>query len=186
MGTRGPAKKPTALVSKVNRSKRGSSLDDSIKPDIAVPDCPDFLSASAKNEWMRITPHLVKLGLLSQLDMAALALYCDAYGRFADLNRGFEKLVEKIQATENVDYCDALRIALIDVTPNGYKQVSALSSTIRRYSEDCLRYLAQFGLSPSARARVQVDVKQLASPGIEPAAQSTPTGWTGLNSFSIN
>ena len=178
MGKRGPAPKPSVL--KAERGKRGANLADNIKPDVAIPECPDFVCESGRREWARITPYLAKLGLISHLDMAALALYCQTFGRYADLEIGFEENIHRIQQKESCPYTEAVQLAFIDVTPNGYKQVSALASTIRGLREECLRYLAQFGLSPSARTRVPIDLKQLDLPGIEPAPVTDP--WESFGS----
>ena len=178
MGKRGPAPKPSVL--KAERSKRGANLADNIKPDVGVPECPDFVCESGKREWARITPYLVKLGLISHLDMAALAIYCQTFGRYSDLESGFEESITRIQKAQNCSYIDAVQLAFIDVTPNGYKQVSALASTIRGLREECLRYLAQFGLSPSARTRVSIDLKQLELPGMEAVKPDDP--WAAFGS----
>lgn len=169
MGKRGPAPKPDALRSKVNRSKRGANLADGIKPDVATPDCPDWICATGKDEWVRVVPHLQKCGLLSHLDMAALAMYCQAYGRYVELEGSMTLRIELLQKRENLAYLDAVFHAYIDITPNGYKQVSALSSTLRNLKDEVLRYLAQFGMSPSSRTRVVVS-NQPDLPGM-PAAE---------------
>ena len=112
--------------------------------------------------------------------MVALALYCQTFGRYADLETGFEENIRRIQQKVSCPYTEAVQLAFIDITPNGYKQVSALASTIRGLREECLRYLAQFGLSPSARTRVPIDLKQLDLPGIEPAPVTDP--WESFGS----
>ena len=178
MGKRGPAPKPSVL--KDARGKRGANLADNIKPDVAIPECPNFVCETGRREWARITPYLMKLGLISHLDMAALALYCQTFGRYADLETGFEENIRRIQQKVSCPYTEAVQLAFIDVTPNGYKQVSALASTIRGLREECLRYLAQFGLSPSARTRVPIDLKQLDLPGIDPAPVTDP--WESFGS----
>ena len=175
MGKRGPAPKPDALKSKVNRAKRGANLADGIKPDVATPDCPDWLCLTGKGEWMRVVPHLQKCGLLSHLDMAALALYCQSYGRYVELENGMTARIKKLQAVQKLDYIDAVRTAFIDTTPNGYQQVSALASTIRNLKDEVLRYLAQFGMSPSSRTRVVVS-NQPDLPGMPAAEPHDPWG----------
>ena len=174
MGKRGPAPKPDALVTKINRSKRGSNLADGIKPDVATPDCPAWLCVTGKNEWVRIVPHLQKCGLLSHLDMAALVLYCQSYGRYVELENGMTARIAQLQKDERLEYIEAVHRAFIDTTPNGYNQVSALASTIRNLKEEVLRYLAQFGMSPSSRTRVVVS-NQPELPGIPAASQEE--GW---------
>lgn len=178
MGKRGPAPKPSVL--KAERGKRGANLADNIKPDIAIPECPSFVCETGRREWARIVPFLEKLGLISHLDMAALALYCQTFGRYADLEAGFEGNIKRLQIENSCTYIQAVQLAFIDVTPNGYKQVSALASTIRGLREECLRYLAQFGLSPSSRTRVAVDLKQLDLPGMEMPKSSDPWSTFGV------
>jgi P27 family predicted phage terminase small subunit len=43
---------------------------------------PDFLSAYARDEWRRVAPELHRLGLVTTLDVALLAVYCTAYARW--------------------------------------------------------------------------------------------------------
>ena len=178
MGKRGPAPKPDVLKTKVNRSKRGSNLADGIKPPVDIPECPDWLCKTAQAEWMRIVPHLLSCGLLSHLDMAALALYCQSYGRYVELEQGMTARIKSYE-DKGVDYVEAVRTAFIDVTPNGYSQISALASTLRNLKEEVLRHLAQFGMSPSSRTRVTI-TNQPELPGIEPSPQPS-NSWGGFH-----
>jgi P27 family predicted phage terminase small subunit len=52
--------------------------------DETSPPRPDFLSDAAKVEWEYITKELKQLGILSRVDKAALAAYCQAYGRWQE------------------------------------------------------------------------------------------------------
>ena len=42
---------------------------------------PGFLMPAAKDEWWRVAPQLHYLGLLTAIDVTALAAYCQACGR---------------------------------------------------------------------------------------------------------
>src|SRR5262245_51068611 len=79
MGARGPAAKPTAL--KVLQGNPGHEALNTREPKPApiAPKCPSWLDADAKREWKRVAPELEKLGLLTQVDMVALAGYCQSY-----------------------------------------------------------------------------------------------------------
>jgi phage terminase small subunit len=57
------------------------------KPGVAVPTCPAHLNPSAKAEWKRLARQMHVLGMISHLDRAALAPYCQAYGRWAEAER---------------------------------------------------------------------------------------------------
>jgi phage terminase small subunit len=52
--------------------------------------CPSWLDKEAKKEWKRIVNDLKELNLLTNIDVAVLALYCDAYSKY-------------VQATENIN-----------------------------------------------------------------------------------
>ena len=51
------------------------------QPSRSQPTCPAHLSPTAKAEWKRPAQSLNKIGLLTQVDSAALAAYCQSYGR---------------------------------------------------------------------------------------------------------
>lgn len=156
---------------------------------------PRFLGKAASKEWKRITPLLIDLGLLSGLDLAALAMYCQAYGRLVELETAFDKMIQRFQAGaisqqdreltaanaddrpepgKTLDYAEAVLRASYGVTPSGYAQQSVAVQLIKSQREQVNRYLMHFGLSPAARGRVtpsnMVD-PNMSLPGIEPAQQ---------------
>ena len=45
------------------------------------------LNSSAKAEWKRLAGEMHRLGILTSLDRAALAAYCQAYGRWVEAER---------------------------------------------------------------------------------------------------
>ena len=54
------------------------------KADIEIPDAPETLDDVARAEWDRITFELVKAGLLTKLDRAVLALYCQTWSIYVE------------------------------------------------------------------------------------------------------
>lgn len=125
-----------------------------------VPSCPAHLGTAARTEWRRITPLLVTSGLLTQLDRAAIAAYCQAWGEWALLEGRVKQLWQAAAATgaSGVD-------VLIDVTPSGYKQVSALAQARDRALDRMLRFAKEFGLTPASRIQSTAG-QQLALPGM--------------------
>jgi len=61
------------------------------KPEIAIPECPVELGAVARKEWDRLVEQLSALRILTQLDRAALAAYCGAYGMWAEATEAIQK-----------------------------------------------------------------------------------------------
>ena len=177
-GTRGPLPKPVALrVLEGNAGKRPLDLAAGVNPRIEIPSPPKHLGAEARKEWKRITPLLEELGLISGLDRAALALYCQAAGRLAELETSFNG---KVQAKVNagMDYADAVYEASYATTPSGYAQQSVIVQLIGKHREQLNRYLMHFGLSPAARGRVQAsNYVQPTLPGIDPKPETKPQGF---------
>lgn len=172
-GTRGPLPKPAALKHlEGNPGKRALNLADGVNPVIEVPTAPRHLGKEAAKEWKRITPHLAELGLISAIDRAALALYCQAYGRLSELEEAFKGLVSKHEA-EGMNYPDAVFAASRTKTPSGYEQQSVIVNLISAHRLQVHRHLMHFGLSPAARARVQPsNYLQPELPGMEPKPQA--------------
>lgn len=184
-GTRGPLPKPVALkLLEGNPGKRSLDLSDGVNPRVQIPSAPKHLGPEARKEWKRITPLLEELGLISGLDRTALALYCQAAGRLAELETAFngkvDRLVDAGKAVK-VSYADAVYEASHAVTPSGYAQQSVIVQLIRSHREQVNRYLMHFGLSPAARGRVQAsNYVQPDLPGIQP----TPQPRTGFARFA--
>lgn len=175
-GSRGPLPKPAALkLLEGNAGKRSLDLAAGVNPRIEVPSPPKHLGTEARKEWKRITPLLEELGLISGLDRSALALYCQAAGRLAELETAFNGQVARLVAA-GADYADAVYQASHAVTPSGYAQQSVIVQLIGKHREQLNRYLMHFGLSPAARGRVQAsNYVQPTLPGIEPKPEAKPT-----------
>ncbi|SFU81789.1 phage terminase, small subunit, putative, P27 family [Paenacidovorax caeni] len=177
-GSRGPLPKPVALrVLEGNAGKRPLDLAAGVNPRIEIPSPPKHLGIEARKEWKRITPLLEELGLISGLDRSALALYCQAAGRLAELETSFNgKVQAKVDA--GMDYADAVYEVSHSITPSGYAQQSVIVQLIKSQREQLNRYLMHFGLSPAARGRVQAsNYVQPTLPGIEEKPQAKPAGF---------
>ena len=177
-GTRGPLPKPAALrLLEGNAGKRTLDLTAGVNPRIEIPSAPKHLSVEARKEWKRITPFLEELGLISGLDRTALALYCQAAGRLAELETAFNGMVSR-HVDGGMPYADAVYQASYAVTPSGYAQQSVIVQLIGKHREQVNRYLMHFGLSPAARGRVQAsNYVQPSLPGIDPKPESPASGF---------
>ena len=102
-----------------------------------MPTCPAHLCPSAKAEWKRLARELFLLGIVTELDRAALAAYCQAYGRWAEAER-------KLKDTPT----------LIKL-PSGYIQPSPWLAIANKQLELMHKYMAEIGLSPVSRSRVE-------------------------------
>ena len=111
----------------------------------SLPRCPPHLNRAAANEWRRIAGALQKAGVLTTFDRAALAAYCQAWGRWVEAE---ERLRETPPLVK---------------TPSGYVQQSPWLAIANKQLELMGRYMVELGLTPAARSRV------MANCGPEPA-----------------
>lgn len=108
------------------------------KPAPIAPKCPGHLDAAARREWKRIGPELESLGLLTRIDMAALAAYCQSYSRWIEA----EKMIRKH--------------GMLIKSPNGYPQVSPFLTVVNKSIDQMRAFLTEFGMTPAARSRIDV------------------------------
>lgn len=180
MGISGPKPESAALkLAKGNPGKRSlAQLFDEFKPEIEIPDVPSWLWPEAKAEWDRIGPELVKYGLVSKVDRAALALYCQTWAEFVWAKK---KYTEGIRAAEKGKRAAEKEgkewkggDGLMMPTPNGSFTYSPYWVAANKAADQLDDFLQSFGLSPSARARVSLSDNYPYLPGMEPDGAAAP------------
>ena len=89
-GQSGRKPKPTALkLLQGNPGKRPLNQNEP-QPQARLPHAPGHLSDEGKKEWRRAGRFLLTLGLISDLDLAAFAGYCSAYGRWVEAEQALK------------------------------------------------------------------------------------------------
>lgn len=132
----GPPRKPTAWRrAEGNRGKRAWNHDEPMPPE-GGPDCPEHLGDEARAEWHRLVETLTRMRVITTIDRAVLAAYCQAYGRWVEAE-------EKLKETP-----------LLIRTPSGYVQQSPWLTVANRQMELMGRYMAEIGLTPASRSRI--------------------------------
>lgn len=105
-------------------------------PGRALPRCPSHLDEAARNEWRRLARPMHEAGVLTIADRGALAAYCQAWSRWVEAE-------EKLKETP-----------MLLKSPSGYIQQSPWLSISNKQLEIMGRYMAELGLTPSARSRL--------------------------------
>lgn len=126
-----------------NRGKR-QIRPESIKVEPSLPMPPPHLCDEAKVEWGRVASTLYALRLLSEADIAALAAYCQAWATFK----------RATEALEVMSKGDPLTKGLLIKTTNGNAIQNPLLGIANKAAADMVRFAAEFGMTPSARARI--------------------------------
>ena len=107
-----------------------------VQPEACLPPCPSFLSDEAKKEYRRLGRELLALRLISKVDRAALAMYCELYSKWSQ--------AELMLKTEG----------LMTSTPNGYEQPSPWYAIAKQSMEMMMKLTSEFGMTPASRSRV--------------------------------
>lgn len=142
--------KPTHLkLITGNPGKRALNKSEP-QPTRARPPVPPELNDDAKVEWGRVSKELYSLGLLTGIDRAALAAYCQAYGRWMQAERAIAKMAAG----------DLLTGGLLIKTTNGNAIQNPLVGTANKAMGDMVKYAAEFGMTPSARSRIKAEGRQ--------------------------
>ncbi len=141
---RGPKPKPTKLKKLAgNPGKRKLNLHEARLPR-SIPDCPKHLVAEARREWKRMAQLLFDAGLLSQIDRAALAAYCQAWGRWVKAEQELTKH------------------GSVTLTVHGTYKQSPYVVVARDAMEEVRKFAIEFGMTPSSRSRVSaVETEQM-------------------------
>ena len=82
------------------------------------------------------------MGILTEIDMAAFAGYCQSYARWKEA----EEFITRHGA--------------IVKTPSGYWQQVPQVSIAQQYLKDMHKFAEQFGLTPASRSRIVADVQK--------------------------
>lgn len=153
MTTRRPGggRKPTPNVIKFKTGNPGKGpLKTEPTPiDTSLPSPPCHLDAYGVEEWSRIASGLHAMGVLYSIDQQALAAYCSAYSRWRHAEEVLQDRVKQAKGNQLA--------ALIDKTSNGNVIQNPLIGIANKAAGDMVRFAAEFGLTPAARARLAID-----------------------------
>lgn len=161
----GPPPKPTALKLIEGNPGRRPLNKNEPKPPIARPAAPAFLTGHAAGEWARIVDRLADVGLMTDIDVATLAAYCQAYGRWVQA----EEALAVFAARDPVNH------GLIIKTSNGNAIQSPLVGAANTAMQLMHKFAVEFGMTPAARSRLDVTVGTAVPEG--------PQGQTGTDRF---
>ena len=116
-----------------------------LRPETSRVECPDWLCDVAKSEWERIEEDLMDLGLLTNIDVNQLAIYCDAYAKYTKASQEIDKFGLVIKHTN--------KSGATNIVTNPYVQIAG------KYAELVKKFCDEFGLTPTSRARIAIPKK---------------------------
>jgi P27 family predicted phage terminase small subunit len=143
MANRGRPRKTTKQLKLHGTFRKDRRFEGEPEPDTDIPERPKWLKGEAKKEWNRMTPLLAKMKCVTCWDRSMLALYCHWWGVYVMLAR-------KIKKADDV----------VVFTTNGNEVQNPLFTAMNRASKNCKEAAMEFGLSPVARTRLNVEKKE--------------------------
>lgn len=151
----GPPKKPTALKLLQGTFRQDRVANHEAKPEVEIPPVPSHLSDEAKVEWGRVSQELATLGLLTRIDRAALAAYCECWSDWVDASRkcvGPDGKDRKVIVTgERLKYD---KDGHVTERSGGNPIENPYFSIKKRSAELMHKFLVEFGMTPAARTRI--------------------------------
>ncbi len=159
MGSRGPQRTPTAILRR-RGSWRANRNPREPKPERGRPRRPKWLKGSARKLWERLVPELDKMGVLAKSDREALAIFCRLWQRW-------RKAEEFLDAHGSTHPVRKYNLATGEMEVAGFRPFPQVKESAQ-LSDQLLRLIREFGLSPAARFRIEAidDVANGASEGV--------------------
>ena len=137
----GPAPLPTKIHQLHGNPSGKTFRKDEPKPPVKIPKPPIKLSKIARRQWKYIVPLLEELGVLAEIDGAALAAYCQTFQQWTDLE-------DVMKADDALAPDDENKLSLRDKLSVG-RSLIQIRNQMRMM-------LAEFGMTPASRGRVSV------------------------------
>ena len=147
---RGRKKKPTNLKLLDGTYRKDRENEDEPIPETTIPSPPPGLSKRAKEEWERASVELEVLGLISEVSMAGLAVYCEAYATFIEVTEILNKIEEDGTALDKY----------LTITSNANVIQNPLIGIKNHASKIMREFMVEFGMTPSSAGRVLVSKKK--------------------------
>lgn len=142
---RGPKPKPGALrLLQGGKSPDQENLEPAVARPTELPGAPDILWGFGAEEWDRVMPELYATGIYADIDESMLVAYCMEYHRW-------RQATEDLKAQAKVD--PNFHGAVIKTT-NGNLVNNPLVGIASTALKNMHRIAAEFGMTPSARARL--------------------------------
>jgi len=137
MGARGPASKPPE-INELEGNPGNRNMGERPKPRKGAPNPPHWLTREALAEWGRVVPELEAIGLLSVVDRAALTAYVCSWATFAECAQDIEDRGVMVTGRDGF----AVKNPSVGMQRDALAQIKV--------------WCSQFGLTPSARASMQL------------------------------
>jgi P27 family predicted phage terminase small subunit len=147
MGLRGPPPTPTKIL-EGRGSWRAKANPREPLPERGKPAKPRYLKGLAARTWSALVDQLDRIGVLTKIDQHALARYCELFEQY----RQTQEFIQENGRQYPVRRWDEGTNAWIIVDYKIFPEVSIFM----QLSDKLLKLEKEFGLTPSARSRIEI------------------------------
>lgn len=123
------------LQDRLERENAIKPKTDNIKP-------PSWLSSFAKREFKKMVKELLEIDLITNVDVHALALYCDAYDNYVQCTKVIQNEGLMVEYTNKAAETNKVPHPLLTKQKALFEQMKSLST--------------DFGLTPAARSKLAI------------------------------
>lgn len=152
----GPPRKPTHLKLITGNPGRRPLNKKEPKPEPGIPAVPVHLSDEAKVEWGRVANVLNDIGLLTKIDRAALAAYCQAYADWVEAEEQLRRYGKVVKSPTKTTTRKSKGDEVTETT-GGFPMQSPFLPIRNRALEIMHKFAVEFGMTPAARGKISVD-----------------------------
>lgn len=124
--------------------------EESITPRSENINPPDWLDELAKGEFNRLAELLQEVKLMTEADVVQLATYCDAYSDYVKCTLEIQKEGLMVEYTNKAAETNKVPHPLLTKKKQLFEQMKAIAN--------------EFGLTPSARAKIAIPKKEEKEP----------------------
>ena len=118
---------------------------------LRVPKAPVHLNRWAKKMWKDIADELIRLGMLTTIDLYSLEVLCEQYGIYRELKDSITHIANPDGTREKITIAQYLAGRNSQTVP----EYAAMRAAFERFSA----LLKEFGLSPASRSRIDLPMK---------------------------
>lgn len=137
------SKLPTKIKKLQGTHRPSRDVDNEMEvPETEALDVPSFLGEIAQKEWLKQTGVLSSLGMLAEVDEAALIAYCFYVGKWAKLEEQIEDEGYMVEGRKG----EMVKHPLHQVASDARKAFTSLAR--------------EFGFTPLARTRISAPIKK--------------------------
>ena len=137
---------PTEIL-RLHDSRHVNTRHGEIYPGGEVPDRPDWLLPEAAKEWVRLSPELIRLRVLTSADWGQFAAYCQNFARWVEAEQFMKEHGDTYVSRDDKGAVKGMG----PVPQFGIAQ---------KCLEKMHKFAVEFGLTPSSRARMALASKE--------------------------